>query len=358
MTSIWHILLGVITYFAFRTIYRLYLHPLSRIPGPQLAAATHLYEFYYNVITPGQFLFQIGKLHQEYGPIVRITPREVHVIDPEFYEEIYAPASRRREKDPKAVPALGLTTSMVATVSHEHHHFRRNILKDFFSKRSILDATPLIDERMSVLHKRLDEFQEKRTTISLDDAYAALVSDIVTTWISGHPSHFLEDENFNSRPRRAVEDTLKMVHINRFFPWIGKLQRKIPLKYVSTLFPGKAALLNFLHETLQNAMKNLPDYGANANNSKNMTVKGNMIATMLNPSIPAEERTNARLSDELFAVIGAGIETITGVLTYAAYQISKNPEIRDKLREELKPLLPTIHSTSTWSDLEQLPYLV
>jgi hypothetical protein len=58
------ILLGVIT---FRTFYRIYFHPLSKIPGPKLAAATHLYEFYYDIICGGKFLFQIEKLHKKYG---------------------------------------------------------------------------------------------------------------------------------------------------------------------------------------------------------------------------------------------------------------------------------------------------
>jgi hypothetical protein len=48
-------------------IRRLYLHPLAHIPGPRLAALTWWYEFYYDVIQPGQFVFHIQKLHKKYG---------------------------------------------------------------------------------------------------------------------------------------------------------------------------------------------------------------------------------------------------------------------------------------------------
>lgn len=48
-------------------IYRLYFHPLSRFPGPKLAAATLWYEFYYEVIQEGQFTFKIRDLHKQYG---------------------------------------------------------------------------------------------------------------------------------------------------------------------------------------------------------------------------------------------------------------------------------------------------
>lgn len=46
---------------------RLFYHPLSHIPGPKLAALTWWYEFYYDVIQPGRYIFKIQELHQEYG---------------------------------------------------------------------------------------------------------------------------------------------------------------------------------------------------------------------------------------------------------------------------------------------------
>ena len=48
-------------------IYRLLLSPLAAIPGPKLAAVTSWYEFYYDVIQPGQYVFKIKELHEKYG---------------------------------------------------------------------------------------------------------------------------------------------------------------------------------------------------------------------------------------------------------------------------------------------------
>ena len=50
-----------------RTIYSVYFGPLAKFPGPKLAAATLLYEFYYDLICKGQYTWKIKKLHQEYG---------------------------------------------------------------------------------------------------------------------------------------------------------------------------------------------------------------------------------------------------------------------------------------------------
>jgi hypothetical protein len=49
------------------SIYRLYLSPLAKFPGPKLAAVTQWYEFYWNVIQPGQLTFHLQDLHDKYG---------------------------------------------------------------------------------------------------------------------------------------------------------------------------------------------------------------------------------------------------------------------------------------------------
>ncbi len=48
-------------------VYRLYFHPLAKFPGRRLAAMTMWYEFYYDVIKRGQYVFEIQKMHEEYG---------------------------------------------------------------------------------------------------------------------------------------------------------------------------------------------------------------------------------------------------------------------------------------------------
>lgn len=59
--------IGIFTYLVAGVIYRLYFHPLSKFPGPKLAAVTHLYEFYFNIIRDGMFIWEIERMHQQYG---------------------------------------------------------------------------------------------------------------------------------------------------------------------------------------------------------------------------------------------------------------------------------------------------
>ena len=59
-------------YTLLRSVYRIWFHPLSKFPGPKLAAITHGYEFYYDVLNKGTYIWQIEKMHEEYG---RSIPR-------------------------------------------------------------------------------------------------------------------------------------------------------------------------------------------------------------------------------------------------------------------------------------------
>jgi hypothetical protein len=79
------------------SLYRVFFHPLSKYPGPKLAAATVWYQAYYDVWMGGELAHQVKKLHKKYGKllenlslafklthgegqIVRVGPNEVTIL--------------------------------------------------------------------------------------------------------------------------------------------------------------------------------------------------------------------------------------------------------------------------------------
>lgn len=48
-------------------VQRLWFSPLAKVPGPKLAALSTLYEFYYDCICTGKYVFEIQKMHHKYG---------------------------------------------------------------------------------------------------------------------------------------------------------------------------------------------------------------------------------------------------------------------------------------------------
>lgn len=51
--------------------YRTYFHPLAKVPGPKIAAATGLYEFWYDVVKRGRYVSIIEDMHVRYGMFYR-----------------------------------------------------------------------------------------------------------------------------------------------------------------------------------------------------------------------------------------------------------------------------------------------
>ncbi|KAK2805418.1 hypothetical protein FQN51_000244 [Onygenales sp. PD_10] len=61
----------------------------------KLAALTTGYQAYDDIWLHRQFLQHVGKLREKYGQVVRINPREIHINDPTFVDELLDAATTR-----------------------------------------------------------------------------------------------------------------------------------------------------------------------------------------------------------------------------------------------------------------------
>ena len=60
-------IVALVLYSAYGAYSRLYLSPIARFPGRKLAALTFWYEFYFDVIKRGSYVWEIRKMHETYG---------------------------------------------------------------------------------------------------------------------------------------------------------------------------------------------------------------------------------------------------------------------------------------------------
>lgn len=133
-------------------VYRLYFHPLARFPGPKLTAATYLVQVYHDLFNGegGQFPFAYQEWHDQYGPIVRINPDELHIRDSSYHETLFSPSRPvRRPKD--MGESFGATLSAFGSSEHHMHRLRRGALNPFFSKRKVAEYGALLLPSLSQL---------------------------------------------------------------------------------------------------------------------------------------------------------------------------------------------------------------
>ncbi|KAL2821435.1 cytochrome P450 [Aspergillus cavernicola] len=350
LSTIWHALVCVALYFTLRSIYRLYLHPLSHIPGPKLASISHLYEFYYDVVLGGRYLMHITWMHEQYGPIIRINPREVHICDPDFYEEVNTSYIRKRDKDPKRPNAQGAYTATAATSGHAHHRFRRNIIGSLFSKRSVHELGPQTEPKIQKLMQHFERFHHDQAVVHVDSAFTALTADLIAQYVYGKSWDFLDKPDLGTNIYTAINAATKAVHAVRFFPFLLRLQRVVPSKLLRAVNPGMEALFE-LQASLCRDIHAIQE--TDSTSPLGTTVFNKLRA----PSVPEEERTTQRLQDEGLNLLVAGTDATARILSTATYHMARNQSIWRRLREELKQAMPTPTHIARVSDLECLPYL-
>ncbi|KAG6995793.1 N-acetyltryptophan 6-hydroxylase ivoC [Physcia stellaris] len=336
-------------------IYRLYFDPLAKFPGPKLAALTLWYEFYYDVVKRGRYTFEIAELHKQYGPIIRINPYELHISDPDYYDSLYVGASvRRTERYPRVARMFGKATSTLATISHDLHRVRRSAIAPFLSKQSVQRLEPTVQSVVSQLTARLQALQGTGQCVDLIDAFAALAGDIISQYAFAKPYGLLQDEEFAPWRHKAWMDVSENGHMFKQFAWLEPMLRGVPRWAVRLLSPQTMSLIDLQDAFEQQVIEVQDNLKAGRKNEGQRTV---FYDVLTNEGIRPEEKSTEHLKSEAQLFVSAGTVTTSHVLSTTSFHLVDNPEILERLQQELEPLMSAESRPPTWQQLEQLPYL-
>ncbi|KAI4264336.1 MAG: hypothetical protein L6R42_000547 [Xanthoria sp. 1 TBL-2021] len=341
-------------YLAGLAIYRLYLSPLAKFPGPKLAALTQWVETYHELKNPGgQFIWVYQKWHEQYGPIIRINPTELHIQDSDFYETLYS-GTRPADKLQRLEHRFNNPTSSFATVKHSTHRNRRAALNPFFSKRKIASHSPTIQRRMIRVCERLaKQYMGTDQVLRLDDMWGCWTSDIIVDYCFERDYHFAEQPRFRAFFTDAMVDLLTPVHFVTQFPWVVKLANMFPESMIKMMQPGMASVIKFNNEMKDQIIDIKRGNKAQDTDKSHDTV----FSALLESTLPPEELSVTRLQHEAISVTGAGIETTMRALSLASFHIIANPPVSKRLREELIQAIPDSDNPPPWDELGRLPYL-
>ncbi|KAI4230547.1 MAG: hypothetical protein LQ349_006205 [Xanthoria aureola] len=346
------------------TVYRLIFHPLAKFPGPKLAAATRLYEAYYDVLQGGKYIFQIGELHKQYGkscrepltprPIVRISPHELHVNDPTYHTTLYSHIGRWDKYDfafkPFQRPCAGFST-----IDHDDHQKRRAALAPFFSKEKVSEREPFLREQVKLLVGRVERNVASRELLDIGKAYAAFSMDIATGYALGSTIGNLDRTDFNKDLANFFTDFGPLWVLGKHVPLLPWLFRRAPEWMLSCLGDRLAAYKAF-------SQTNLAQVRLVMSESKQAATDTKGHITIIHELLKADglPRTSSReqdLFDESDIVLSGGTEALR-TLRVLTYHLCANPKILTRLREELDKAAPVGSKTPlSLHELRKLPFL-
>ncbi|CAD6447091.1 62617b23-89bd-4035-8aed-b9edcdd21241 [Sclerotinia trifoliorum] len=336
-------------------VYRLYFSPLSGFPGPKLTAATEWYVTYFQVVKDGQFWRKIPEWHEKYGPIVRISPTELHISDPEFYDTIYTTDVRDRVHLRNALPTARSSTH--STVDHFLHQRRRAALSPLFSRLNIQKFIPLIQSRVDIIVKRINtEYKGTDRVLNLGNVFSCFTADVVMECSFGSNYGFCEREGFTSEFMEATHSMMSVLHWTAQFPilaWIMNSVSALPYRIMKEIVPKNSGPVLSWLEDIRIELRAVM-YGTK---EKTGTTQSTIFHEILKSDLPPEEKSEKRLHDEAQVVVAAGIETTQWTLTVAMFYLLDNSELLSKLRAEILTVFPDPSSPPSLATLEKLPYL-
>lgn len=338
--------------------YRMTFSPIAAFPGPILAAATFGYEFYYD-LWPHEFryMWKIRDLHEQYGPVVRINPIHLHILDHGASYDAIHPGDHRKKRDrcrwfSHYAKGLFLNGGLTQAMDHDFHRSRRMAIASLFSRKSVCDLQPLVKNKVQKLCKRLEEERKKEAVVNITDAMSALTMDIISAYCFGTDMRQLENPDFAAEWVYQLQEGSKVRAYARHFPWLINNLLRVPKGVMKWFKSDVKTMIDFENE-LQKRIQYIFDHPDEPSEEGHTTV----FRFIMDSTLPPEEKTARRLAAEASTFVGAGTETTGRVLAVTAFHLIVNPEKLERLRNELETVMPSVTASPTLPELEKLPYL-
>ena len=161
------------------------------------------------------------------GPIVRISPTEIHVRDHDFFNELMASSSRPRDKTEFLIGLPG-QVSIFGTALHEIHRLRRSAVESFFSKKSVTEFEPLVQEKVDDLCAALQRYADTQEVLDFGEAFHALALDVISHHAFGKAYGLVKQYGFAPSWKHMMYETMESFSIARHLPWLPAIFKILP----------------------------------------------------------------------------------------------------------------------------------
>ncbi|KAL8939045.1 MAG: hypothetical protein Q9216_003574 [Gyalolechia sp. 2 TL-2023] len=338
-------------------IYRVFLSPLAKVPGPVLAAATGWYEFYFDCVKTAQMTYEIDRLHRLYGRVVRISPWEVHIQDPGFMEKLFSTTVHLDKDDGLYYRFVGASKSSLATGPGKLHKMRRAPISGLFSKASVLRSSETINRRVKELLARLVEEASSGCPVDLSFALRCVTFDIVSDFCLPRSSDRLSQDGFapgfNQGPRVVARLSLWQRQLGFVIPLMETfsfLPRWIIEKFAQT----KYLLLYDIHQDLRSQATEVVKSGGA---SWAPQLHPTLFHAVVQSNLPRDEKSVSRMVQEAMTVIGAGVEALANPLAITMFELLKDPSKIRKLKDEFATVDDNTQAFLCYDQIKGLPFL-
>ncbi|KAI0433186.1 cytochrome P450 [Xylaria sp. FL1042] len=323
-------------------IRRLLFDPLAKIPGPWYTKWTNVMITVKNLTAEGPLY--VDQLHKKYGPVVRLGPSEVDIVDIAATKKIHRVKADFVKTD--FYKGLGYKgENILNTRDVDFHRRHRKLLSQPISESSLKAMEPQIEEKVRLTIEKMGEEMIIRKAVDVYKWWMFMSTDIIGQLTFGESFRALENGKVNTyiKDLRSIG---YLASISSQLVYMMPVLWHVPLPALGGSVKALAARLkvyaNVQLQHLKEAMEG-QDGGRALLFSK--LVRG--------ATVDGESLTETEIRNDAEAYIIAGSDTTSNTLAFLTWALCNQPELKDQLVEELR----TLPANFTADDLKLLPFL-
>ncbi|KAF5551334.1 benzoate 4-monooxygenase cytochrome P450 [Fusarium mexicanum] len=314
----------------------LYGH-LSKIPGPTIGRWTNLVVKYYTL--SGRRMQYIDSLFTQYGPVVRISPTDVGINDPDAVKVIQKVSGGFKKSawyDKTGPGMLGMR-------DREKHARRRRLLAHPLSNSSLPAFEALIRDKVDLAMSQMEKEYHSLGYADCHKWFSFMATDIIGDLTFGSSFRMLEQGRRSQyvEDLQAVMPTVnKRIELSPFFD----LMFLLPLPQVKKFSERFQRILKYGEESIHRLQL------AQLTGSLDAPI---FFEKIMNPKNKENALTDLEMQQEAAELMITGTDTTSNTLTYLVWSVLQSPGIRARLEEEVSVLSADFRD----ADLVKLPYL-
>ena len=298
----------------------------------------------------GDMTARIKQLHEVYGPVVRVAPNELSFIDGQAWQDIYGhhrTGAPNFQKNPlQSAPNENGIDAIISANDTDHARYRR-LLSHSFSDKVLREQEYLPQVYVDLLVSRLRDRASSSATAVVDISkwinFATF--DIIGDLAFGESFHCLESSNYHEWVT-VMFDQFKTAIMILSMRYLG-LEKPIKMLLPKSLKEKRGIHASSANEKIRRRVAQGAE-GADSQRNDFMTyiLRYNDEKGMSTTEIECTFR---------FLVV-AGSETIGTALTGMIGCLLQNPDMLDRVTQEVRQAFPSASLMSSDS-VSKLPYL-
>ncbi|KAI9292044.1 cytochrome P450 [Neoconidiobolus thromboides FSU 785] len=253
----------------------------------------------------------------KYGNVVRLSWNEVSFSSDSALKEIYSTYAYVKDEIYEIFKIVGET--IFSTRNRDFHRQRKKIIAPSFSEKSIESMEYLVKKNIDTFVDKVNTLSTQSQKLDLGLYFHYFAFDVIGDFAFGKSFNMLRD---GYHPIvKWTHDMTKLSILVFTFPF---------MKYYQ--FDSIKNLFEFTHAAIKHA--------------KNNPGRASILNTLIKAMDPdtGKKLSEREIAEESISQLSGGTDTTSHSLTWIFYLLTKNPDVYQKVKEEIVTMFPNKES--------------